>query len=289
MTAEAEPVKVFYSYAHEDEDLRNKLNKHLSLLRRQRFISEWHDRCITAGREWKNEIDQHLQEARLILLLISSDFIASDYCYEVEMQQALDKHEARAARVVPIILRPTYWQNSPFSELKCLPTDAKPVTTWPNRDEAFVDIVKGICEIITELQAQPALSVPTAELRKRYLQIMADEWNTLSLLRVLDSNVVDPRSHPVALEQVYVELDTTSYRGSALSALCNVDQWGIKQEWEMQHFDLDDLEHRLIARRERRLTKQEQDMQPRVVLLGQPGSGKSTLHAMCRLSWRELC
>ena len=198
MTTEAEPIKVFYSYSHEDEELRKLLETHLSLLRRQRLINEWHDRCITAGYEWQDEIDQHLENAQLILLLISPDFIASDYCYEVEIKRALAKHDTGAARVVPIILRPADWQHSPFSKLQCLPTDAKPITTWTNPDEAFLNIVQGIREIITELQKQPALGVPTTELRKRYLQIMADEWNTLRL-QTLDSNVSDTRSRPVAL------------------------------------------------------------------------------------------
>ena len=95
------PATVFYSYAHEDEALRDELEKHLSLLQRQGTITAWHDRQITPGTDWQREIDQHLDKASLILLLISPDFLASDYCYTIEMQRALERHRAGKARVIP--------------------------------------------------------------------------------------------------------------------------------------------------------------------------------------------
>src|SRR5690242_9935490 len=104
------PPEVFYSYAHKDEALREELETHLSMLRRQGHISGWYDRNIDAGIEWAQEIDEHLNTAQIILLLISADFLASDYCYSVEMQCALQRHEAREARVIPIILRPVSWE-----------------------------------------------------------------------------------------------------------------------------------------------------------------------------------
>ena len=122
-------VEVFYSYAHKDEKLRNALVEHLSTLRRQGYISEWHDRHILAGTDWAQEIDAHLNSASLILLLISPSFIASDYCYGIEMQRALERHHARQARVIPVILRPTDLSGTPFAALQFLPTDGKAVTT----------------------------------------------------------------------------------------------------------------------------------------------------------------
>src|SRR5437879_3717422 len=129
-------VLLFFSYAHEDEKLRDKLATHLSLLKRQGVISDWYDRDITAGTEWKGQIDSRLESARVILLLISSDFLASAYCYDVEMKRALERHEAGEARVIPIFLRPVDWKGAPFSKLNGLPTDTRPVTKWKNRDEA---------------------------------------------------------------------------------------------------------------------------------------------------------
>ena len=123
-------VEVFYSYSHRDEELREELERHLSILKRQGIITDWHDRKIGAGTEWKGQIDIHLNTARVILLLISSDFLASDYCYDIEMRRAIERHEAGEARVIPIILRPVIWKGAPFEKLQALPKDAKPVTSW---------------------------------------------------------------------------------------------------------------------------------------------------------------
>lgn len=147
-----ETVEVFYSYAHGDEAMRDKLTKHLSLLQRQGFIKGWHDREITAGTEWKGEIDEHLNSARVVLLLVSADFLASDYCWDVEMKRAMERHELKEARVIPVILRDVDWHASPFGKLQALPRNGKPVTSWPNEDEAFADIARGIRRALEELQ-----------------------------------------------------------------------------------------------------------------------------------------
>src|ERR1700676_3238407 len=133
-------VEVFFSYAHEDEMWRIELEKHLSNLQRKGLIAAWHDRKIAPGTEWANEIDTHLKTAQLILLLISSDFLASDYCWGVELQEAMRRQHAGEARVIPIILRPTDWDETPFAKLQALPTDGKPVILWPSPDEAFVNV-----------------------------------------------------------------------------------------------------------------------------------------------------
>ncbi|MBM4467864.1 MAG: toll/interleukin-1 receptor domain-containing protein [Chloroflexi bacterium] len=150
-------IEIFYSYAREDEELRNELEKHLSILKRQGVLAGWHDRKISPGKEWKDEIDMHLNTARIILLLISADFMASDYCWGVEVERAMERHKAGEARVIPVILRPVDWKGAPFGKLQALPTDAEPVTSWKNRDEAFVDIAQGIRAVVKELTTyQPA-------------------------------------------------------------------------------------------------------------------------------------
>src|SRR6266700_4465966 len=138
------PLSLFYSYAREDESLREQLEKHLRMLRRQGLISEWHDREIAAGTEWSKQLDEHLETASVILLLVSSDFLASDYCYNFEMQRALERHARDVAKVIPIILRPCEWHKAPFAALQALPRDGKPVTAWSNIDSAFLDIAQGI-------------------------------------------------------------------------------------------------------------------------------------------------
>lgn len=150
-----EPVEVFFSYAHKDERLCGKLVTHLSMLKRQGIITDWHDRKIVAGHEWKNEIDERLNTAKVILLLISADFLASDYCYSIEMGRALERHKAGEARVIPVILRDVYWRGAPFGTLQALPKDAKAVTKWQDRDSAFVNVAEGIAKAVEEIQANP--------------------------------------------------------------------------------------------------------------------------------------
>jgi len=164
-TAEDEEGRmgIFFAYAREDETLRDELEKHLSMLKREGVITSWHDRKIGAGKEWEGEIDTHLNTARVILLLISSDFVDSDYCWDVEVKRAMERHAAGEAPVIPIILRPVDWKSAPFGKLQALPTDAKPVTTWINQDEAFLDIARGIRAAVMELRAEDNDSNPNHE------------------------------------------------------------------------------------------------------------------------------
>src|SRR6266699_2847015 len=157
------PVEVFYSYAHKDASWRNELEKHLSLLHRQGLITAWHDRHILPGTDWSQAIDEHLERASVILLLISADFLASDYCYGLEMQRALERHQANEARVIPILLRPVDWKGAPFAHLQALPIGAKPITKWSNRDEAFTNVAAGIRRVIEDLSSLQA-SAPRAAL-----------------------------------------------------------------------------------------------------------------------------
>jgi len=145
-----EPAELFYSYSHRDEDLRDELEKHLTLLQRRGLIRNWHDRRISPGSDWKGIIDRNLTSADIILLLVSADFLASDYCYDIEMKLALERHELTEATVIPIILRPVDWTDAPFAGLQALPNDGKAITLWPNRDQAFAEVAKGIRQVITE-------------------------------------------------------------------------------------------------------------------------------------------
>src|SRR5262245_42210460 len=146
------PIQVFFSYAHKDETLRDELSNHLAILKWQGVIDEWHDRQIPAGDEWEEAIDDRINQAQVILLLISSDFLASKYCHQVEMKRALERHDKREAVVIPIILRPCSWRGALFGKLQALPKDAKAVTTWPDRDEAFTNVAEGIRRAIERIR-----------------------------------------------------------------------------------------------------------------------------------------
>ncbi len=149
--ATGEELKIFYCYAREDEALRKELEIHLSGMKRQYRLKYWHDHAINAGEDWAKAIDENLNTADLILLLISPNFLASDYCYSKEMQRALERDKQGSCRVVPILLRPVYWEDMPFTHLQLLPTDAKPITRWPDRDDAFHDVVTGIAQVVKTL------------------------------------------------------------------------------------------------------------------------------------------
>jgi hypothetical protein len=145
-------LNLYYCYSHSDERLREKLEEHLALLQRGGVIDGWHDRRIGAGQEWKGQIDEHLDSASIILLLISASFLASDYCYDEEMKRALQRHKDGKARVIPVIIRPTdNRQSAPFGGLHVLPRDGKPVVDWPRLDDAFADIARGIRAAALEL------------------------------------------------------------------------------------------------------------------------------------------
>src|SRR2546426_659916 len=117
--------EVFISYSHQDQQLRQELEKHLANLKRQHIISSWYDGDIAPGTELEPQILAHLNSAQIILLLISADFLDSDFCSSTEMTRVIARHDANQARVIPIILRPVDWRGAPFAKLKLLPTDGK--------------------------------------------------------------------------------------------------------------------------------------------------------------------
>jgi hypothetical protein len=147
------PIDVFISYAHKDKKMRDELITHLAVLRLQGLIQHWYDGDIVPGTEWEPQIMEHLNNAHMILLLISARFIASEFCYGIELQTAMARHDEGKARVIPILLYPCVWNNTPFAKLQALPTGVKPVAQWPSRDEALTDVVKGIKRVIQDLSA----------------------------------------------------------------------------------------------------------------------------------------
>lgn len=169
-------TKVFISYSHLDEPFRKDLEKHLAVLRRNGYIDTWTDRKIIPGEEWNETIQEQLLYAKIILLLISSDFLASDFCYNIEMKTAVQRHNANEALVIPIIVRFCDWSDTPFSKLQGLPSNGQPIKDWLDTDKAFLNVVEGIKIAINGLsnEKQPAgfkfglsPSDQIVELRKR--------------------------------------------------------------------------------------------------------------------------
>ncbi len=145
------PISLFYSYSQKDEAFRAELEKHLSLLKDQGVIEDWYDRRIEAGIDFDRVIKEKLDQARIILLLVSSDFMASRYIHDVEVTRAMEHHEAGTARVIPVILRSVDWRSAPFGKLIALPSNGKPVKSWEDLDEAFTDVALGIRKVASSL------------------------------------------------------------------------------------------------------------------------------------------
>jgi serine/threonine protein kinase len=141
-------VEIFLCYARRDQEFLDNLKMHLTPLERQGLIKVWHDADISPGTDWEDEIKKHLNTADIILLLVSANFITSDYCYSKEMMQAMERHKRGEACVIPIILRSVYWQGTPFGKLQVLPQDALPVTKWQDRDDALFDVAEGIRKVV---------------------------------------------------------------------------------------------------------------------------------------------
>ena len=155
------PVTIFSSYIRKDEAFYHELDKHLRLLQHQEIISTCNYRQILAGTDWATTFNEHINTASIILLLISPDFLASDYCSSIEMQRALARYIAGDAQVIPILLRPADLSGTPFTHLSCLPHNAHPVTNWTDYDEAFFDIATGIRATIKELRSDKVQGLPS--------------------------------------------------------------------------------------------------------------------------------
>ncbi len=266
------PLTVFYASAHEEERLRKKLEKHLSLLHQQGMITEWYDRQILPGTDWARVIDTHLMTAQVILLLISPDFLASDYCYGVEMQRALERHAAGEAQVIPILLRPVDWESAPFASLDCLPRDGRPITQWKNQDEALVTVAKGLRAVIEQvhlpvtLPPSPASRAPRAPTRLKH--------------QAQPFTVTQDRNRQRMLERVQITWITGvlehSLHDAALIAL------GLREEpevlanpWRLVVQEIDHLAQPLPPGT--KITEVYDDADGALLILGEPGAGKTTL------------
>jgi len=172
-------IKLFFSYSHKDEDLRNELEIHLSPLKRQGVIDTWHDRRIPAGKDFGSEISEHLEASQIILLLISPYFIASDYCYEAEMTRALELQSSGKARVVPVILHPCDWQHLPFGKLQAVPKDGKPISKYPNLHDAFLEVTMSVRAVANEFSPTEQTN---AEDPKHHLRV-ADVETSINNIR----------------------------------------------------------------------------------------------------------
>ena len=157
------PIEIFFSYAHEDEALMDAVRRQLIVFDRRNLIQKWYDRKIPPGDSWRKAIDSRIRRARIVLLFLSPHFIESDYCYEIEMMVALKPHKHREAVVIPVILRPCPWQQTPLAFLEALPKDGRAISTWRNRDEVCLAVAEEIMKVVDRLRKQPKPSARASQ------------------------------------------------------------------------------------------------------------------------------
>lgn len=145
------PVEIFISYSHTDTDLASLLDIHLAALRREGLVATWFDRQIGPGEQWRTTIDERLDRAAIVLLLVSANFIASDYCWDVELRHAMDRHAAGKARIIPVILRDCEWQHLPIGAFQAVPSGTRPVASWPDPHEAIADVVRSLRSAVLDV------------------------------------------------------------------------------------------------------------------------------------------
>ena len=191
-------ARLFFSYSHKDEALRDQLEVHLAMLKREGLLETWHDRRITAGSELDPTIRTELDQADVVLFLISPDFLASNYCYEEEAGHAMQRHEQGLARVIPVILRPCEWHKAPFSKLLAAPTDGKPITKWPDQDDAFLDVTRAIRHAVEEL-GKASKSTTTTRLPTHSSPIVGTNSGLL------------PRSSNMRVTKVFTQRDQADF------------------------------------------------------------------------------
>ncbi|MBO0795061.1 MAG: TIR domain-containing protein, partial [Ktedonobacteraceae bacterium] len=267
-----EPFQLFCCYARSDQQYLAELKKHLKPLQREKLIDIKADIDIDPGMEWERKIHHYLEQSQIILLLISPDFIASNYCYNIEMHKALIRHQQGTACIIPIIIRPVDWQGTPVGTLQALPQDAKPVSSWSNSDEAYTSIARGIRTIV-----QKSAFFPHDTINRR-----------INISIPLPGKVQDWRLTP----------RETSYRAQTIAAnrflwvdgfLENALQSGIFLQLQLQSIPS------LVSHEREQLVQELQSVFPStptsftgllevydqtagaVLLLGEPGSGKTIL------------
>lgn len=202
--------RVFISYAHADEGLRQELDKHLASLKHQGIIEVWHDRRISAGQNWKDEIDRNLETADIVLLLISSDFIASDYCYKQEMHEALRRHEAGEAVVIPVILRPCDWHDLPFGKLQAATRDGRAITKFVSFDEGFLEVVQSIKAVAKKITSDEGVAAAAPANERSVNRISGPERN---------APVSTPRSGNLSIRKTFSDHDKDTFRLEAIAYL----------------------------------------------------------------------
>jgi len=217
-------ARVFFSYSHDDEQHRDQLEKHLALLKREGLIESWHDRRISAGNPIDREISRQLEEADVVLLLVSASFLSSEYCYSIEMRRAMERQAANEVTVIPVIVRPCDWKSALFGRLLAVPRDGKAIATWTNYDEAYADVAQRVREVVEGRTTKGE----GAQRRKDAEPHQAAPMIAKPL----------PRSSNMRLRKTFTEADKDAFAHDAFEHMANFFE-GSLHELQSRHGDIE--------------------------------------------------
>lgn len=220
------PKKVFISYSRKDEQHMDRLRIHLKPLEREGLIEPWHDRMIAPGTNWQHEIDENLAAAEIVLLLVSPDFVASDYAYDREATIALYRHDRDEACVIPIIVAPVNLAQTPFAKIQVLPRDARPISTWPNQDEAWLDVEQGIRRTIDWLAEQRRLADNVATTARRVaLRIASLRGRRTQFALLVAAEAARRSATPELWSELAASITTCPVRPLPATLPCDTQHW----------------------------------------------------------------
>jgi hypothetical protein len=231
-------TSLFFSYSHEDEDYRDRLEKHLAGLQYQGLIDVWHDRRIPAGGGIDDSVDEELNQADVVLLLISASFLSSRYCVSREMEVALQRHREQRTHVIPVMLKPCDWHYAPFKDLKIVPRDAKAITSWSNEDEAFRDAAIEIRKVVEALHAKRAVaSTAIASSTPQFTgSTHSSAVTPANVTADADRNTVEPefRSSNMRVRRDFTDYDRDSFALESFDRMSDFFEASLK-ELELRH------------------------------------------------------
>ncbi len=214
-------MKAFISYSHPDEGVLQKLRKHLSMLQREKRVTTWYDRDILAGSNIDQEIERRLESCDLFVAIVSPDFLHSNYCFEKEMEMALERHKAGSLVIVPVIVEPCDWQSSPLGQLKAVPKDGRAVSLWPNENEALLNVVTEIRSIVTTFEAKQKTAPVAASSRAT-----AVVGSQPSMPQPLRSTLDQPK---YKVKKVFDSIDRADFRTETFALIRNYFEKSCKE------------------------------------------------------------
>lgn len=270
-----EPIKVFLSYSHKDEELRQELISHLSGLQHQGLIEPWHDRNISAGSEWADQIDQNLEQADIILFLVSADFINSRYCYSIEMKRALERHRAKTACTIPVIIRDCDWKSTDLHQLNGIPRDNRHVAGWGDRyarDSAWRQVSEEIGKVAKQIWAERDTQITAAQKAKARQEFLtkAENFYADGVMSPTEQRLLNRTRQELGLEETEAaeilrvvaaayqqhQDDLEEYRQALIDELAGQDELRADQrallqqlqaEFKISDFEADQIEQKVLA------------------------------------------